>query len=76
MTKELNEAAAKLQAKGGIAGSNDEGRRYVQLQTDWDEAFRAFEAATNKFAATVKHLHDDLELRRSTNGPGPNDTSN
>jgi len=31
---------------------------------EWDEAFSAFENATEKFAATVKKLHLDVEANR------------
>jgi hypothetical protein len=39
--------------------------RYAELQTEWDEAFIAFEKATEELAATVKKLHQDVEVLRS-----------
>lgn len=43
--------------------------RYRELQQRWDEAFRAFEAATEDFAACVKRMHDDIEAHRQTFPP-------
>ena len=51
VTKQLNEAHNELQSGG------QEGRaRHMELQTQCDEAYRAFEAATDEFSATVKQL--------------------
>jgi len=59
VTKQLNDAHAKL-ATGGQAA-----RLYHEsLQREWDEAFQSFEAATDEFSATVRHLHDEIESAR------------
>jgi uncharacterized protein YukE len=60
ITKQLNDAHAEISAGGQGAR-----QRYAELQTEWDKAFRAFELATEEFAATVKHLHDDVEAHRA-----------
>ena len=59
VTKQLNDTHARL-ATGGQAAR----LHHASLQKDWDEAFRAFEAATDEFSATVKHLHDEIESSR------------
>ena len=52
VTKNLNEAHMELQDSGFNAGR----AKYVQLQKDWEQAFLAFETATEAFSATVKKL--------------------
>jgi hypothetical protein len=32
-----------------------------QLQERWEETFRSFRTATEKFSATIKNLNDDME---------------
>ena len=59
ITKQLNDAHARLATGGQTARLHHE-----SLQCEWDEAFRAFEAATDEFSATVKHLHDEVESAR------------
>jgi hypothetical protein len=54
-TKRLDEAKEGLPATRAL---------HASLQTDWDETFRAFEAATTAFSETVKHLHEEVESRR------------
>jgi uncharacterized protein YukE len=56
VTKLLNESHAGLSTEGQ-AGR----QRYAELQAQWDEAFRAFEKATDDLSATVKKLHEDVE---------------
>jgi hypothetical protein len=38
--------------------------RYAEIQIEWDEAFNAFEKATEQFAARVKKLQQDVEAHR------------
>jgi hypothetical protein len=52
-----------LDARGASVMANE---RYRELQQKWDDAFRAFEAATEEFAACVKRMHDDIEAHRPT----------
>ena len=59
ITKRLNECHARFLRDGQAARE-----RYAELQMEWDEAFSAFENATEKFAATVKKLHLDVEANR------------
>jgi hypothetical protein len=59
VTRLLNESHAGLQSDGN-AGR----QRHAQLQREWEEAFRAFEKATDEFSATVKKLHQDVESHR------------
>lgn len=56
VTRELNEAREGLpEFKATIA----------DLEADADEAFQAFELATEAFSVSVKHLHDEIESPRS-----------
>jgi len=59
VTRQLNEAHDRLAAGGQPARL-----QYESLQREWDEAFRSFEAATDEFSATVRHLHDEIESAR------------
>ena len=59
ITKRLSECHARFLRDGQAARE-----RYAELQMEWDEAFSAFENATEKFAATVKKLHLDVEANR------------
>jgi hypothetical protein len=59
VTKLLNECYANFLRYGQAARE-----RYAALQSDWDEAFSAFEKATDEFAATVQKLHEDVEAHR------------
>ena len=59
ITKLLNECHASFFTGGQAARE-----RYAELQTEWDEAFIAFEKATEELAATVKKLHQDVEAHR------------
>jgi hypothetical protein len=59
ITKRLNECHARFFTDGQAARE-----RYAELQIEWDEAFSAFERATEKFAATIKKLHQDVEANR------------
>ena len=59
ITKRLNECHARFLRDGQAARE-----RYAELQTEWDEAFIAFEKATEELAATVKKLHQDVEAHR------------
>jgi hypothetical protein len=63
LSVELRDA---LDARGHSTMANE---RYRELQQRWDEAFRAFEAATEDFAACVKRMHDDIEAHRQTFPP-------
>jgi len=56
VTKLLNESHAAL-LSDGQAGR----QRHADLLTQWHEAFRAFQAATEAFSATVKKLPGDPE---------------
>ena len=51
ITKLLNECNATR-----YIGNGNERLRYEDLQAQWDEAYRAFEATTEEFAALVKRL--------------------
>ena len=59
ITKQLNEAHAQLPS-----GGQEARQLHAELQEKWQEGFRAFEAATDEFSATVKHLHDEIESSR------------
>ena len=59
ITKRLSECHARFLRDGQAARE-----RYAELQTEWDEAFIAFEKATEELAATVKKLHQDVEAHR------------
>lgn len=56
ITRKLNEAGPQMAAPGAAMGMKEAELRYRQLQSEWDEAFRDFESATNAFAATVMKL--------------------
>ena len=58
-TRLLNECYAGFLKYGQAARE-----RYAELQADWDEAFSAFEKATDEFAATVQKLRQDVETHR------------
>lgn len=49
VTRQLNEAHAK-----GLIPENRQ--RYLDLQKEWDEAFKRFETATDEFSALVRKL--------------------
>jgi len=59
VTKLLNECHANFLKDGQAARE-----RYAALQVDWDQAFSAFERATQDFAATVQKLHQEVEANR------------
>ena len=59
VTKRLNECHAGFLREGQAARE-----RYAEIQIEWDEAFNAFEKATEQFAATVKKLQQDVETHR------------
>ena len=61
VTRLLNESHAHSQS-GGQAGR----QRHAVLQEEWEQAFRAFERATDEFSAIVKKLHQDNESALST----------
>ena len=64
-TKQLNRIAAEIQAESQTSDLNELGRRYIEVQVRWDQAFRDFEAATETFSAAVKKLREDVEAHRS-----------
>ena len=51
VSKQLHDAMAD---RGGVAGNT----RYRELQAEWEQALREMEAATEEFAAVIKHLDD------------------
>jgi hypothetical protein len=57
----LNEISVQLrealEGRGVLSFDN----QYRELQAKWDEAFLAFEEATEEFSATIRRIHDDLE---------------
>jgi hypothetical protein len=59
VTKRLNECHEMFLAEGQAARE-----RYAHLQMEWDEAFSAFEKATEEFSAIVKKLNQDVEAHR------------
>jgi F0F1-type ATP synthase membrane subunit b/b' len=63
ITKQLNEAHAQIPSGGQQAR-----RLHAELQEKWEEAFRAFELATEEFSAAVKHAHDELTTKRAAEG--------
>jgi len=67
-TKQLNRIAAEMQAESQTSDLHELGRRYIEVQVRWDQAFRDFEAATEAFSAAVKKLHEDVEAHRSGGG--------
>ena len=44
-----------------------DGARYREVQSQWDAAFREFEAATQAFSASVKYLREKTETDPSDN---------
>jgi hypothetical protein len=52
VSKQLHDAMAD---RSSVAGNT----RYRELQTEWEQALREMEAATEEFSAVIKHLHDD-----------------
>jgi len=64
ISNDLNAAVADLQGSAAHSEKQKEAeRRYDELQVQWDEAFRAFELATEVFSTAVKHVHDEVEAR-------------
>jgi hypothetical protein len=59
ITKRLNECHARFFRDGQAARE-----RYADLQIEWDEAFNAFQKATEEFSVTVKKLHQDVVANR------------
>jgi len=59
ITRRLNECHAGFLREGQAARE-----RYAEIQIEWDEAFNAFEKATEQFAARVKKLQQDVEAHR------------
>ena len=59
ITKRLNECHSRFFRDGQAARE-----QYADLQIEWDEAFSAFEKATEEFSATVKKLHQEVEANR------------
>jgi len=59
ITKLLNECHARFLRDGQAARE-----RYAELQIEWDEAFDAFQKATEKFSSIVEKLHQDVEAHR------------
>ena len=59
ITKRLNECHARFFRDGQAACE-----RYAELQIEWDEAFNAFQKATEEFSSIVEQLHQDVEAHR------------
>ena len=59
VTRLLNKCHSRFLSEGQRARE-----RYAELQIEWDEAFMAFEKATDEFAAAVKRLHQEVEAHR------------
>jgi hypothetical protein len=59
ITKRLNECHARFFRDG-----QDAREQYAELQIEWDEAFNAFQKATEKFSSIVEKLHQDVEAHR------------
>jgi|SRR5688572_25907412 len=57
VTRQLNEAHAK-----GLIPENRQ--RYLDLQKEWDEAFKRFETATDEFSALVRKLPEMVVTHR------------
>ena len=62
----LNEISKQLHDALGNRASVAGEQRYRELQAQWDEAFREFQAATEQFAVSVKHLQEQVEARRNS----------
>ena len=56
ITKELNQSEADI-----LSGGRATRDRHAQLQAKWEEAFLAFESASDEFSVAVKHIRDDIE---------------
>jgi len=54
VSKQLHDAMAD---RSSVAGTT----RYRELQTEWEQALREMEEATEEFSAIIKHLHEDAE---------------
>ena len=59
ITKRLNEAYAER------FGSADARARYLQLQAEWDAAFRVYASMADTFCVAVKELPDQLKSVRN-----------
>jgi hypothetical protein len=53
----LSKISAKLKEAHELRSSVGGEERYRALQTEWDEAFRAFQRATDVFSAIVHRIH-------------------
>ena len=51
VSKQLHDAMAD---RSSVAGNT----RYGELQTEWEQALRELEAATEEFSAIIQHLRD------------------
>ena len=65
ITRRLNQASGET----GAEGFKVDTVRYRALQSEWDTAFRQFEAATQNFNASVKHLREKLDASRKSEDP-------
>jgi hypothetical protein len=66
ITKRLNEVQAESTGVSPELFKAD-GARYREVQSQWDAAFREFEAATQAFSASVKYLREKTETDPSDN---------
>jgi uncharacterized protein YukE len=66
ISNDLRVAFADIQGTAAHSEKRKEAeRRYGELQVQWDEAFRAFELATEEFSTAVRHVHDEVEARHA-----------
>jgi hypothetical protein len=65
ITKQLNEIhAAPSQSKADV-------ERYRQLQAEWDQAYREFEAASQAFTAGLKPFKEMMDEHQIALSEGP-----